>query len=270
MITKNAELNSLWEKYYPGQIEDSEGREILILFKRYAEDHKLTATEQMIQGVCERLGHGEPIQYILGESWFYGRRFEVNPGTLIPRPETEELCHLILKETESTAIHFLDAGTGSGCIGITLAAERPAWTGVCADISDAALETAARNAELNRVRNIQFIKTDLLSPQQALPQNFDLIVSNPPYISPLEKQDMESRVLDWEPEQALFPMHEDVLIFYKVLSVLLQQQAGKCQLWAEINPKYAEEMKNIFANCSIVNDMYGKPRFARALKQNGA
>ena len=270
MITKNAELNSLWEKYYPGQIEDSEGREILILFKRYAEDHKLTATEQMIQGVCERLGHGEPIQYILGESWFYGRRFEVNRGTLIPRPETEELCHLILKENDNKPIHFLDAGTGSGCIGITLAAERPAWTGVCADISDAALETAARNAELNRVRNIQFIKTDLLSPQQALPLNFNIIVSNPPYVNPEEKKDMENRVLDWEPHQALFPMHEDVLIFYKVLSELLQRQTVNCLLWAEINPMYAEKIKNIFSNCNIVGDMYGKPRFVRALKQNGA
>lgn len=266
----NSELREWWFTYSPFSKDDAESEEVLLLLSRYFDDHQKLPDKNTIKDFCDRLKLNEPIQYILGESWFYGRKYEVNSNTLIPRPETEELCHFVLKEMNEISGIFLDAGTGSGCVAVTLAAEKPMWKGIAVDIFDDTIETAKRNATLNRVEfQIEFFKQDLLNWANP-PDNLKLIVSNPPYIGIDEKTDIDSRVLDWEPHQALFPFHQDPLIFYKKIKTLLQRQHDDCILWAEINPKYAEEIKHLFPDCNIVFDMYGKARFVRAQKEKGA
>jgi release factor glutamine methyltransferase len=263
-------FNRYWQKYCSPAFDEEELKEIYLWVKRHYDDYNLELTEERIKEICHRLELNEPIQYILGECWFYNRRFEVNRHTLIPRPETEELCHLILKEQTHNSLKFLDACTGSGCIAVTLAAERPEWNGEALDISESALETAKKNAFVNDVKTrLHFYEHDLLGSTE-LSADYNLIVSNPPYVNKNERNSMDSRVLDWEPEQALFPNHEDVTIFYKRLRSLLQQQTQPCVLWAEINPMYANEMKQMFPGSEIRFDMYGKARFLRAEKQKGA
>jgi release factor glutamine methyltransferase len=263
-------LKAWWQKHCPLKLADAEFWEIYRLVINHFHDHSETLTEQHIIDICSRLKLHEPIQYILGECWFYGRTFRVNRETLIPRPETEELCHLALHELGNAPIRFLDAGTGSGCIAVTLAAERSQWKGDAVDISNLALQVAANNAKLHNVQNrIQFIQHDMLNGAE-FGRDFTLIISNPPYIGLNEKPGMDKRVLDWEPSQALFPAHEEPTIFYQKLNAVLKNQAGNCVLWAEINPLYKREMLDIFSDSDIKTDMFGKDRFVRAEKQKGA
>lgn len=215
--------------------------------------------------VLNRLLNHEPVQYILGESWFYRRAFRVSPATLIPRPETEELCWLILKEKPNNQISFIDVCTGSGCIAVTLAAERNVWRGIAADLSADALSIAGWNAQKHSVSDrLSFRQQDFL---QEFPQgDFDLIVSNPPYVHRNEAALMDSHVLDWEPHMALFPESDDVLIFYKRLSAFLGLQQNACVLWAEINPLLASATLGLFSEfrADLITDMSGKQRFLRA------
>jgi len=215
-----------------------------------------------------RLLSGEPVQYIIGYTWFYKRKFSVNKETLIPRPETEELCALILNEYPNTSKKILDIGTGSGCIAITLCAERESWMAEALDISAGALEIAKSNAQrLGISQRTKFTTSDFLKWETN--QSYDIIVSNPPYISHKEAVSMSRGVLDWEPHNALFPKGEDVLIFYKKLQQLMAFQKSNCTLFAEINPEYASETLALFSdfNSRIIADWSGNDRFIQIKKE---
>ena len=165
--------------------------------------------EARLEVLLERRSGGEPLAYLLGVREFYGRDFAVNRHTLIPRPETEHLIENALdffdaQGRSDEALRFLDLGTGSGCIAVTLAAERPAWRGTAVDISSGALETARKNAESNDV-SLSFLLADFTQPLPFDPASFDLVVSNPPYISEEEYAGLDAGVRDFEPRSALVP-----------------------------------------------------------------
>lgn len=165
--------------------------------------------EARLEVLLERRSGGEPLAYLLGVREFYGRDFAVNRHTLIPRPETEHLIETALdffdaQGRSGDALRFLDLGTGSGCIAVTLAAERPAWRGTAVDISSGALETARKNAESNDV-SLSFLLADFTQPLPFEPASFDLVVSNPPYISEEEYAGLDAGVRDFEPRSALVP-----------------------------------------------------------------
>ncbi|KAA6302021.1 MAG: Release factor glutamine methyltransferase [Candidatus Ordinivivax streblomastigis] len=184
-------------------------------------DRKLSAKETMrIQEITEELKRFRPVQYILGETEFYGLPFQVDENVLIPRPETEELVEQIIQrqiKSGKTNGSILDVGTGSGCIAIALAKHLPAATIHALDISEKVLDVARRNTNINKV-NIEFIQQDILadnfvSSTFRLP--FSVIVSNPPYIVPSEKAGMSANVLEYEPHQALFVPEDQALLFYE-------------------------------------------------------
>ena len=191
--------------------------------------------------MLSRLQKNEPIQYILGKETFCGLTFEVDANVLIPRPETRELVEWIVADYESVpACRILDVGTGSGCISISLAkfisgASVESW-----DISEGALEVARRNCALNEVE-VLLRQQDVLS-AEPIPACFDVIVSNPPYITESEKADMEANVLDWEPSTALFVPDTDPLLFYRKIAELgtvMLKEGGS--LYFEINRAYGNE-----------------------------
>ena len=185
--------------------------------------------EQELQSLLRRLRNFEPIQYILGEARFLGRTFQVASGVLIPRPETEELVEIMLKEISSTS-RVLDIGTGSGCIAATLAKELPGAQVTAWDVSEEALAIAAANSLALQV-------------PVCFEQRYDVIVSNPPYVTEAEKQDMERNVLDWEPSLALFVPDADPLRFYRRISVLgLEMLEPDGKLYFEINRTFGEDI----------------------------
>ena len=226
--------------------------------------------------ILEQLKQEIPVQYLLGKTSFYGLDFEVNENVLIPRPETEELVEWILKrqklnpETsgESKKIHILDIGTGSGCIAISLAKNLPNATVFAIDVSEKALATARKNAENNSV-NVTFINQNILETGD-LQQQFDIIVSNPPYVRNLEKEEIKKNVLDNEPHLALFVEDNDALIFYKKIAELAQKNLSENgQLYFEINQYLGEEMIDLlekmnFAAIELRKDIYGNDRMIRA------
>lgn len=219
----------------------------------------------------ERLHTNEPIQYIIGETEFYGYPFEVTDAVLIPRPETEELVEWITKDLQEqvfTNLSILDIGTGSGCIAISLAKNLPNAKISAIDISERAIELAQRNAEKNAV-SVNFLERDILN-TSVLPHKYTVIVSNPPYVRNLEKAEIVSNVLDHEPELALFVDDNDPLIFYRKISELAYsflEEEGI--LYFEINQYLGEEtinlIKNIgFTTVELRDDFAGKPRMIKA------
>ena len=190
--------------------------------------------EQELQSLLRRLRNFEPIQYILGEARFLGRAFQVASGVLIPRPETEELVEIMLKEISSTS-RILDIGTGSGCIAVTLAKELPGTQVTAWDVSEEALAIAAANSLALQVP-VCFERRDVLTYTPGVTERYDVIVSNPPYVTEAEKQDMERNVLDWEPSLALFVPDTDPLRFYRRIAVLgLEMLEPDGKLYFEIN-----------------------------------
>ena len=191
--------------------------------------------------MLSRLQKNEPIQYILGKETFCGLTFEVDANVLIPRPETRELVEWIIADYESVpACRILDVGTGSGCISISLARYIPGASVESWDISEGALEVARRNCALNEVE-VLLRQQDVLS-AEPIPACFDVIVSNPPYITESEKADMEANVLDWEPSTALFVPDTDPLLFYRKIAELgtvMLKEGGS--LYFEINRAYGNE-----------------------------
>lgn len=191
--------------------------------------------------MLSRLQKNEPIQYILGKETFCGLTFEVDENVLIPRPETRELVEWIVADYELVpACRILDVGTGSGCISISLAKFIPGASVESWDISEGALEIARRNCKLNEVE-VLLRQQDVLSAQPQ-PACFDVIVSNPPYITESEKPDMEVNVLDWEPATALFVPDTDPLLFYRKIAELgavMLKEGGS--LYFEINRAYGNE-----------------------------
>lgn len=217
----------------------------------------------------KKLKQHVPIQYILGKADFYGMKFLVNEHVLIPRPETEELVDLIIKENKGKKISILDIGTGSGCIAIALKKHIPDASVTALDVSESALNVAKQNAELNKVE-INFIHGDILSPELNLGNScYDIVVSNPPYIATAEKASMEKNVLDHEPHLALFVDDTDPLLFYKAIS----QKALNClkkeaELFFEINAALGSEAKLVleergFKNVCLLKDLNNKNRILR-------
>ncbi|WP_341481590.1 peptide chain release factor N(5)-glutamine methyltransferase [Christiangramia lutea] len=218
-----------------------------------------------------RLKDHEPVQYITGKSEFYGREFLVNKNVLIPRPETEELVDWIISDHKKAnhKLRILDIGTGSGCIPVTLALELSGSKVTSIDISDEAIIQASRNAELNNSK-VNFLKKDILA-ENSLDSEFDIIVSNPPYVRDLEKKEMQRNVLDFEPEAALYVRDENALIFYEKISSLAGTALkDKGVLYFEINQFLAEETKNLVENfgfeAELKKDIFGNYRMLKAVK----
>jgi release factor glutamine methyltransferase len=220
------------------------------------------------ESVLVELKTQKPIQYILGETEFYGLKFLVNKNTLIPRPETEELVRLIISDTKTSKktvpIRILDVGTGTGCIAISLAKNIMDSAVFGIDISAKALETASQNAKINEVQ-VVFIEKNILSTED-LEEQFDVIVSNPPYVRNLEKAEISANVLDYEPHLALFVDDTDALLFYRKIAQLAMinlSQNGK--LYFEINQYLGKETvalleKTGLKNIELLQDIYGNNR----------
>lgn len=217
--------------------------------------------------IFKRVKAMEPVQYITGNAYFYGRTFGVNRSVLIPRPETEELVDLIIRENTTSGLKVLDIGTGSGCIAINLSLELPGPQVFALDINAEVLAVAENNAHQNNAA-VTFMQHDILkeSPAEA---EFDIIVSNPPYVRKKESKLMKKNVLNYEPHIALFVPDKDPLLFYKriiTLSKSLLKPSGK--LYFEINEAYGEELKsnmvsNHFEEVEIFQDFQGKERMIR-------
>lgn len=230
--------------------------------------------EQAYQSVLKELKTGRPVQYILGQTVFYGLPFKVNPGVLIPRPETEELVEWVLESTALAAatdakMRVLDVGTGSGCIAIALKKKLPAFDVFALDVSEAAIETATVNAALNEV-NIHFLHTDIR--KFSLAQKFDLILSNPPYITLKEKEKMHANVLAHEPHLALFVENERPLEFYEAIADFAYAHLSDMGLlFFEINENFGKETVDMliaksFINIELKKDMQGKDRMIRCMR----
>lgn len=217
-----------------------------------------------------RLMEGEPVQYVLGRAEFSGRWFDVRPGVLIPRPETEELCAWITADSKASGSpKVLDIGTGSGCIAITLQLDMPESKVTAWDISADALDVARENAQ-QLGANVNFVKQDALN---AKPEGeWDVIVSNPPYICEKEKKDMAVNVLEHEPHKALFVPDAAPLLFYRAITRLAVQTLNKGgRLYFEINPIYADDTCRMMraegmTAVELRSDMYGKQRMAKGVK----
>lgn len=222
--------------------------------------------------ILEQLKHEIPIQYLLGKTSFYGLDFEVNAAVLIPRPETEELVEWILEsqksKVENQKVKILDIGTGSGCIAVSLAKNLPDATVFALDVSEEALATAKINATNNLV-NVTFIHQNILETEDLL-QQFDIIVSNPPYVRNLEKEEIKKNVLENEPHLALFVADNDALVFYKKIAQLAQKNLlPNGQLYFEINQYLGKEMVDLlekmnFKTVDLRKDIYGNDRMTKA------
>ncbi len=224
---------------------------------------------EKLDDILSRLKKGEPYQYVLGETEFYGRIFKVTGDVLIPRPETEELVEWVVSESHEGNL-FLDIGTGSGCIAITLArevanAQVEAW-----DISEKALAVAAVNAARNGAV-VRFSQVDVLRTPTPVGK-YDVVVSNPPYVLESEKKDMELNVLDFEPHEALFVPDNRPLLFFEAIASLASEflhEGGR--LYFEINRSMAEPVGALlrdigFCGVEVKNDISGNPRMIRAVK----
>lgn len=214
-----------------------------------------------------------PVQYVTGFTTFCGHRFDVSPSVLIPRPETEDLVSLVMEDVggNHNNMAVCDAGTGSGCIAVSLKLGMPNARVTALDISEQALETARRNARKNHAE-VSFLRADMLD-MATLPHGpWDIMVSNPPYIMEKEKKDMEVRVKKYEPSSALFVPGSDSLLFYKALaSWATNCLAEKGVLYCEMNALLAEETLRMFQDrgfsaVSVHEDRYGKPRFVRCAR----
>ncbi|MGZ3883048.1 MAG: peptide chain release factor N(5)-glutamine methyltransferase [Bacteroidia bacterium] len=228
----------------------------------------------LIYDCCKALKEHRPLQYILKEVEFYRLIFKVNPSVLIPRPETEELVEKIANEAVTRpTVKILDIGTGSGCIAISLKHSLKESVVFAIDISPEALDVAKENAKANAT-DVAFIKLDILNEKaSAHLQVFDIIASNPPYITKSEAGDMHSRVKDHEPHLALFVEDSDPIVFYKRIIDFCKAHLNKAGLlYLELNPlhaaavrQYADDSKQ-FSDIKLLNDMSGNTRFLKAVK----
>ena len=229
-------------------------------------DAELSGAEiEKWNAVLSQLETQKPIQYIFGKAHFYGLEFEVNENTLIPRPETEELVEWIIEENKVKGqINVLDIGTGSGCIAISLAKNLTDASVSAIDVSEGALAVAGSNAQHNNVA-VNFIQTDILA-AETLPQIYDVIVSNPPYVRNLEKEEIKENVLQYEPHLALFVEDNDPLLFYRKIALLARSHLSpNGRLYFEINqylgPETVQMLEDFgFKNVVLKKDIYGNDR----------
>ncbi|MCR5037103.1 MAG: peptide chain release factor N(5)-glutamine methyltransferase [Bacteroidales bacterium] len=283
-------------KYYVSQLESIYGSDeanalIMILLEHYFNidrvkialepDLRLSESELLtLHFAVKELLKNKPVQYIIGETEFYGLRFFVNENVLIPRPETQEMVEMIANFARRdnacvirTGCKIIDIGTGSGCIAISLAKLIQNSDVIAVDVSEKALEVAKKNAEANGV-NVHFVLDDILNPHVKThgraSQQFDIIVSNPPYVCESEKSEMRANVLEHEPSSALFVPDSDPLIFYrKILEFAQKALKPDGQIWFEINEKFGKETTELcrekgFKNFEIIKDFRGKERVVRA------
>ncbi|MCH5311635.1 MAG: peptide chain release factor N(5)-glutamine methyltransferase [Prevotella sp.] len=216
-----------------------------------------------LSAIAERLMKKEPLQYVLGAAYFCGRKFAVGKDVLIPRPETEDLVELVLRQGESPAV--LDIGTGSGCIVVSVALGNPNANVTAWDISDNALAIASANAA-RLGANVCFEHCDALNPPCDM-EKWDIIVSNPPYICNNEREAMDGNVLDYEPHLALFVPDDNPLLFYRAITRYAHKalrQGGR--IFFEINPLYVLPMEKMareegFLHTTVLADRYGRQRF---------
>lgn len=242
------------------------------LHQVYLSDQTVTGiqTERCIK-ICRELKSGKPIQYVLGETFFYDCRIRVTEATLIPRPETEELVHYLLKQNDGFKGNIIDFGTGSGCIAIALARNLPGSEVFGIDLAEDALTVARENAILNNTK-VSFLKRDILNFDYSLIPMAGIIVSNPPYVRDSEKKLMNRNVLDFEPHQALFVSDSDPLVFYR--SIL--EIAGKIllpdgEVWFEINEALGIQMYDLLISFGYIKieefkDINGRDRIIKGLK----
>ncbi len=279
-------------KYYASELETIYGSDeanalIMILLEHYFSldrvkiamnpELRLSESELLtLHFAVKELLKNKPVQYIIGETEFCGMRFFVDENVLIPRPETEEMVKKIASCRDKaclvpTGCDILDIGTGSGCIAISLAKLLTDSKVTAVDVSEKALNVARKNAKANEV-NVRFILDDILNPQnpELIDNQYDIIVSNPPYVCKSEKSEMRANVLDYEPSSALFVSDNDPLIFYRRI-IEFAQKALKPggEVWFEINEKFGEEMKNLclemgFKNAEIIKDFRERDRILRA------
>jgi release factor glutamine methyltransferase len=270
--------------YLTGKIKDlypeQESRSIAYLV---LENLGFTKTDLVLKGEMEidgelknkltaigvELSSNRPVQYILGSADFYGLKFRVNENVLIPRSETEELVELVKKENIHKNPVILDVGTGSGCIAVSLARFIPGSLVTATDKSGKALEIAKLNANLNRTE-VVFVEDDIFYTEFKNCNSFDIIVSNPPYVTGSDKKQMHKNVLDFEPAEALFVPDPDPLIYYRAIGEagrnILKDQ-GK--LYLEINENFGIEVKNLlrgmgYTEVKIARDLNNKDRIVKA------
>lgn len=223
--------------------------------------------------ILERLLKAEPLQYVLSEAYFYGLKFKVNSAVLIPRPETEELVELALNTLKNTPskLNILDIGTGSGCIAITLKHSLSNADVYAMDISPEALDIANQNA-INNNTKVHFLEADIRAYKSN--EKFDLIISNPPYVTNREGVHMDKNVMNYEPHLALFVADDSPLEFYIAITAFASQNLNKNGfLFFEINANFGKETANLlidksFTDIQILKDMQGKDRFISARKGN--
>ena len=238
----------------------------------YLNQHETISATNLaqIKEIISRLSHFEPIQYILGETDFYGLKFIVNQAVLIPRPETEELVEWIVNDYKNLGPKILDIGTGSGCIPVSLLKNLPNASVEAWDISNEALEVAKMNASLNQV-DIGFLYADVLN--SVFPEHqksYDIIVSNPPYVTQSEQSQMLKNVTDYEPRLALFVPDSDPLVFYRLIAdFALMRLKPDGNLYFEINERFGNEVVELlkskgFSNVVLKKDINGKDRMVKA------
>lgn len=253
-------------------LEDSFGKDFtrLIAEDISMDDGKISE----ISGKIERLMKYEPVQYVTGKADFYGRDFIVTRDVLIPRNETEELVMRILNDYkcfDGERLDVLDIGTGSGCIAITLNLENPRFRVMAIDNSEKALEVAAMNASRLSAA-VEFAKDDILNPVVVNKRKFDIIISNPPYVTESERAYMRRNVLDYEPENALFVTDANPLVFYKQIISLSETMLGKGgRIYFEINEKFRDLFSQFvdlqsFESVDVYRDLNGKDRIVVIVK----
>jgi len=241
--------------------------------KAFPEKEIIVEQAEKLDEILSRLKTGEPVQYILGYTEFYGLPFKVNPSVLIPRSETEELVEWVLNSVEGkySKASILDIGTGSGCIAISLKKNLPEALVLAIDISVSALETAKQNADLNGV-DVSFIEVDILNFVTYNLQQSSIIISNPPYVTLYDKMQMHTNVTDFEPHSALFVPDEDPLIFYKAIAdFALDHLTENGLLFLEINESLGMETvellkKKGFKNIELREDMSGRDRMIKGTR----
>ncbi|CAG5077761.1 peptide chain release factor N(5)-glutamine methyltransferase [Parvicella tangerina] len=237
-------------------------------------DAKLSESELLdFHFTLKRLRNSEPIQYILGEAPFYGLNLKVSSATLIPRPETEELVGLIIRNISPIAT-VIDIGTGTGCIPIAINHQLPNTQVFATDISEEALKIATENSR-NSTTKISFARHDILHQNdlpESFPEQFDVMISNPPYVKKIEQLNMQKSVLNYEPHLALFVDDDDPLVFYHAIAQLAANKLKKGgTLYFEINQYLGLETKQLvegmgFTNVTIVKDINSNDRILYAEK----
>jgi release factor glutamine methyltransferase len=256
--TFEVDIKQVLHDLYPGREGDAIFREM----KEYLEQMDTASLNKVVR----RLKSYEPWQYIVEHAWFYGLELKINNNVLIPRMETEELVHLILKENGQEMLRVLDIGTGSGCIPLALKFNRAHWELSACDISEAALEVANSNAKACGLHLVCF-PLDIL--QQDPPGKYDIIVSNPPYIAHAESGLMPEHVLNFEPHLALFSGNDPQVFYRRMANRGASWLSEGGVMYLELNEFHAEDSRKIFQQAGftevqIIPDLAGKERMLRA------